>query len=238
MEVLEQVKENYGRFKGASWFKKLYGQQVLVIGCGGIASWLSLLLARTGVNLYIFDEDVIEGHNRSGQLFKNGDIGNMKVKAIEATIREFCDDEIEIELFEEMYTEYSTSNPIVMTGLDNMKARRIAFENWVKFLKDNPNCVDNALFIDGRLNAEAFSIFCIKGNDLKAQENYLKDALFSDEEVGEQDCTFKQTSHMAACIASHMVGFLTNFFGEDFREVPYFFRYDLPINLVTNEYNQ
>lgn len=230
------VKDNYSRFKSASWFNKLKGRDILVVGCGGIASWLSLLLARVGVNMYIFDEDLIEAHNQSGQLFKNNDIGKLKVKAISNIISEFCDNEVSVEIFEEMYTEWSSTNPIVMTGLDNMKARKIVFTNWIKHLEENPKEKDIALLIDGRLNAESFSIFCVKGNDLTAIENYKKEALFDDSEVEEQLCSLKQTSHMAACVASHMVGFLTNAFGEEFREIPYFYRYDLPINFTTNDY--
>lgn len=226
------------RFKGASWFNKIYGRDVLIIGQGGIASWLSILVARTGANLITFDGDRVEQHNMSGQLFKSSQIGMAKVDAVAENIREFCtsDDHIpSIETFTEMYGENSPANPIVLTGLDNMVARRVSFLNWIKFIEENPELENECLFIDGRLNAEKLQIFCIKGTDKHSQKIYLEKYLFSDNEVEEQDCTFKQTSHCAAMIAAHMVGFLTNFFGEEFREVPFIYSYVLPINLTTDE---
>lgn len=231
MEV--QVSENYSRLKGASWFPKMLDRQVLVVGAGGIASWLSLLLSRAGAELIIYDGDVIEEHNLSGQLYSTNDIGSFKVQALNRIIMDFCNKSPEY--FEEMYNEYSPSNEIVVTGLDNMVARKVVFDNWIKFLQENSDKADESILIDGRLNAETLQIFCIKGNDLLSQEKYRKEALFSDSEVEEQDCTFKQTSHCAAMIASHMVGFLTNFLGESFREVPYFYSYKIPINFTSDE---
>lgn len=237
MEQVEvETKANYGRFKGMSWFSKIRGQNILVVGNGGIGSWLSVLLARTGANLYLYDGDIIEAHNQSGQLYRGRDIGSLKVNALNSIVKEFCDQNIDVEVFPEMYNSFSASNPIVMTGLDNMKARRIVFDNWMRYLKDNPKQVGEAILIDGRLNAEQLQIFCIKGIDTDFQKEYEKIHLFEDSEAEEQDCTMKQTSHCGALIASLMTGFLTNFFGEEFREVPRFHQYSIPINLTTNEY--
>jgi hypothetical protein len=50
----------------------------------------------------------------------------------------------------------------------------------------------------------------------------------------------KQTSHSAAMIASHMVGFFTNHMtnnavGEKDRTVPFFWEYFIPINYINEE---
>ncbi len=43
--------------------------------------------------------------------------------------------------------------------------------------------IENCLFIDGRLAAEEFQVFCIKGSDNYSMHRYSHDYLFSDEEL-------------------------------------------------------
>ena len=64
--------------------------------------------------------------------------------------------------------------------------------------------------------------------------------LFDDTEVQDAPCTMKQTSHSAAMIASHMVGFFTNHMTnnaveEKDRTVPFFWEYFIPINYINEE---
>lgn len=60
-----QIKEQYGRVKGAAWFPILLKKDVMLLGQGGIGSWVALLLSRIGVNLFTFDFDHYEAHNMS-----------------------------------------------------------------------------------------------------------------------------------------------------------------------------
>ena len=62
--------------------------------------------------------------------------------------------------------------------------------------------VQQEFFIDGRLTAEQLQIYCVKYQDI---ERYRTEALFSDSDVPDAPCTMKQTSHVAAMIASYMV---------------------------------
>lgn len=226
-----EVSNQYGRVKGAEWFSALYKKDILVLGAGGIGSWLALLLSRVGCNLHIFDMDVYEEHNMTGQAVLQSGVGKLKTEALVELMEQFSPDAT-ISAYGE-YTEESMTNEIVLCGFDNMKARRIAFDNWqehVAYSEEEEK--KNMLFIDGRLNAEHMQIFCIRGDDEKSIKKYDEEFLFSDEEVGEQDCTFKQTSHCAAMIASKMVAFLTNFFVQG-RSVPFFYEYFPPINYTS-----
>ncbi len=183
--------------------------------------------------------DRYEDHNMTGQLVGKSDIGKMKNEVSKKVIEEFAPGS-QIELFGE-YKLTSEANDIMICGFDNMRAREIAFDNWVKLVNSLP--VEKrrfSFFQDGRLNAEQLQIFNIGGDDEKAIAEYKKEYLFSDAVVEEQDCTFKQTSHSAAMIASHMVAFLTNWVSkiqtsQGFRDVPFFFEYAIPLNLTTNE---
>ncbi len=182
----------------------------------------------------IFDDDMYEVHNMSGQLCKQKHIGKYKTESLADTIRDFCNEEIFT--FEEKYTHESLANSYMFSAFDNMQARRDMFINW----KNYAGMLPEAVFIDGRLNPEQLQIFCVKGGDVKAMEEYEKFHLFSDNEVQEAACTFKQTSHAAAMIASHMVGFFTNYYSNvvtqvESRSVPFYWEYYIPIDLLTQE---
>lgn len=206
---LENVEAKYGRFKGAEWFNWLLKRDVILGGAGGIGSWCSLFLSRLGMHIYAYDMDSFETHNMSGQLVKGSDIGKLKTDVAIELAKEFSNHTLIEGMGKyEMDSEYS---PIMISGFDNMKARRDMFNNWKLQLEENPELRKEALFLDGRLLASSYQIFCIQGDNLEHIEKYERDYLFDDSEVEDVDCTLKQTSHCAAGIASHMVGFLTNF---------------------------
>lgn len=90
------------------------------------------------------------------------------------------------------------------------------------------------LFIDGRLTGEQLQIFCVTPDDIEEYEKHL----FDDKLVADAPCTTKQTSHSAAMIAAHMVGFFTNHLtneisGDKERVLPFFWEYYIPLNYVS-----
>lgn len=242
MFEIEEVEPQFGRVKGASWFPLLYKKDVMVLGQGGIGSWTALLLSRIGCTLHLFDMDRYEVHNMTGQIVKHTDIGKNKVHAIADVIEEFSPNCL-VYPFHQRYDEDSFTNEIMICGFDNMAARKVAFQNWKSHVFTFPEGHrKNCFFQDGRLLAEQLQIFSISGNDSEGMTKYEKDWLFDDKEVEEAECTFKQTSHCAAMIASHMVGFLTNWAANvemiskgfpAIREVPFMYEYLIPANLVT-----
>lgn len=222
------------RFKDAIWFPK--EQEFTVVGgSGGIGSWLSVLLARVGITPIVYDFDTIEEHNMGGQLFGKTSIGKKKVDAIKHIIKDLCD--TDIHAIDEKFTENSMSHIFMFSGFDNMKARTDMFNVWSNYVDTlSEEDKNKAIFIDGRLSAEQMQIFCVTPD---RREQY-KEHLFDDSEVADAPCTLKQTSHAAAMIASHMVGFFTNHYanivtGEKDRSVPFYWEYFIPINYITEE---
>jgi hypothetical protein len=223
-----------GRFKDAPWFNKPTAmKRVLVGGAGGIGSWLSLLLARAGFEPYIHDFDIIESHNIGGQLYPTKAINSYKVVALGRMIEQYAG--IAVGHTTEKITKDSPTNLITISAFDNMRARKDMFNKWVTIYGNNPN----AIFIDGRLLAEQLQIFCVKGNSQEDIERYRAN-LFEDSEIEDAPCTFKQTSHIAAMIASFMTGFLTNHItniveGEQLRPVPFSFEYLIGVHYFNTE---
>mgnify|MGYP005816858871 CR=1 FL=1 len=223
------------RFEGAEWFKLLQKKPVFIVGQGGISSWLTLLLARVGCELYTFDKDVIDETNSAGQLFKLSDIGEYKTVALAKIVKEFTGDTVIPTA--DWYDKDTLTNDIVICGLDNMKARRVAFENWYAAVQPVENKGDY-FFIDGRLNAELMQIFCIQGDNQEQIDAYLEHGLFDDSEVEPLECSYKQTSHCAAMIAGYMTSYLCNWAankvnGDSIRSVPFFYELIVPLNLAT-----
>jgi len=230
----------YSRFKGADWFTIAREQEVILAGLGGIGSWTNIFLSRLGLKeLILFDSDVFESHNMSGQAVTRDDVG--KNKAAAAADKALAYSNYETAVFNRFYRK--EDNPIttkvMICGFDNMKARKEYYEMWKQDI--NADCPQDYLFIDGRLTAELFQVFVIKGNDKYAQEEYEINWLFGDDIADETDCTFKQTTHLAAMIASfivnHFVNWCSSFSETNFpRRIPWFTEYNSILNVHNYEY--
>lgn len=223
--------DKYTRFKDAEWFPKTK-TEVLIGGQGGIGSWLALFMTRAGFRCITYDMDIVESHNLGGQLFSQDSIGKSKVTAVNNVIKSLTGDNVIG--FNKIYDKESVVNQYTFSAFDNMAARKIMFNRWVEIYANNLN----AIFIDGRLGMEHMEIFCVKANNESSIERYKK-YLFEDSQIEDAACTLKQTSHSAAMIASHMMAFFTNQMsniatGMPIREVPFFWQYLIPLNMVSD----
>ena len=225
------LEETTSRFSSAVWYEAIRSKAVTLIGCGGINSWLALLLSRLKINkLTIYDNDKVDLSNMSGQLFKVSDVGNYKVDSIVNTMREYSNFYNVLGL-RQLYNETSSFSKIMMCGVDNMEARKTAFYTWYDaILNCDESYKKECLFIDGRLSATDLQVFAIQGNDDRAIEVYKDKWLFSDYEAEETICSFKQTTYMANMIASIMTNIFVNFVANEVdkvvpREVPFFTTY-------------
>lgn len=221
------------RFKDATWHRpdKFQDLSVVVGGSGGIGSWLMFMLARLGqMDFNIYDNDQIESHNLGGQLFNVHHIRQNKAQVISQLCSSFSD--CDVQNYNIKIDENTPAFPVSFSAFDNMLARKTLFEKWASVdFPDDPE----AIYIDGRLQAEQFQIFCVKHTpeDIERYRKYL----FDDSKIEDAPCTLKQTSHVAAMIASHMTAFFTNhlanvYEGNTARAVPFFYEYYTPINMT------
>jgi len=221
------------RFRGLEWYKNINPEIVVIGGAGGIGSWLSLFLARANFEVILVDFDIFEEHNLSGQFAKKSNIGTEKSVAVAANIAEYTSNEITA-LVERITPEFSTHD-FMFSAFDNMTARKDMFSVW----KRSWNSINRPLFIDGRLAAEYFQILCVTP---ETADEYERRFLFEDNEAADAPCSMQQTSHTAAMIAAHMVGFFTNHITnicmkKEVRDVPFYFEYVIPINTTINSIN-
>lgn len=222
------------RFTAAEWYEKAKEQNVILAGCGGIGSYTGFLLARLGINqIVLYDNDIVGEENMSGQLFGRNEIGRNKAISLATFMREYADmTNTTITSISNNYTaDIGRTSDIMICGFDNMAARKIFFTKWMEHLKYFTQDKSKCLYIDGRLAAEEFQIFCIKGDDVLAQKTYEKEWLFDDAEAEETVCSYKQTTFCANMIASYMINCFVNFLSNQNeriidRSVPFMIYFD------------
>lgn len=235
------IDEASSRFSSAIWFDEIGKQRVILAGLGGIGSYIAYLLGRLKVNkLILYDDDKVDNTNLSGQLYEVNHIGKYKVTSIASILKRFSEYYSVIGNVDK-YSPCSNTTNIMICGFDNMNARRIFYNNWkAHVMRILPPNRDDCLFIDGRLAAEEFQVFCIKGTDSYLMKKYEEEWLFDDSEAEETICSYKQTSFCANMIASVIVNLFVNFVANKCdplikRELPFYTSYDAERMLFKTE---
>lgn len=226
------VDETTSRFSSAIWYDAIKNKKIILAGVGGIGSYVGFLLARMKVSqLFIFDPDIVEVANMSGQLYSSEDVGMHKVDALSRMVGSYAG-YYGVYAIPEKFTECYSASDIMICGFDNMGARKLFFNVWCTHVASMPKEErKNCLFIDGRLAAEEFQVLCIKGDDTYNIERYNREFLFSDREADETICSYKQTTFMANMIASVMVNLFVNFVANQCeplidRDLPFYTTYN------------
>lgn len=226
------VEETTARFSSAEWFEKMQQQSIILAGLGGIGSWTTLLLGRCHPrDILLFDDDIIETVNMAGQLYGLNNIGRRKSVMSVELLNNYCNYNTVQQYGRYDENNHPTTN-VMICGFDNMQARKYFYGKWKAHVMRSFT-PENCLFIDGRLNAEEWQVFAIRGTDKYRMEEYERDWLFDDEDVEEALCSYKQTSFCASMIASYMVNIFVNFVANLCdpvieRDVPFLTEYSAP----------
>lgn len=225
------ISEETSRFNSAIWFDKTRKQDVTIAGLGGIGSYVVFMLSRLDVNtMTLYDPDIVERVNLSGQLYNSNQIGDYKVDAAANMIANYSNYYSFVAKHEKL-DENSMISKVTICGFDNMKAREDAFRNWTNFVARLPEEErGECLFIDGRLAAEELQVFCIKGDDTDGERRY-EPYLFSDSQAAPTVCSYKQTTFMANMIGSIIVNLFINFVANQCnplidRDLPFYTEYN------------
>lgn len=225
------ISEETSRFNSAIWFDKTRKQDVTIAGLGGIGSYVVFMLSRLDVNtMTLYDPDIVERVNLSGQLYNSNQIGDYKVDAAANMIANYSNYYSFVAKHEKL-DENSMISKVTICGFDNMKARKDAFRNWTNFVARLPEEErGECLFIDGRLAAEELQVFCIKGDDTDGERRY-EPYLFSDSQAAPTVCSYKQTTFMANMIGSIIVNLFINFVANQCnplidRDLPFYTEYN------------
>lgn len=146
------VDNTTSRFSSAIWYEKIQEKTVILAGIGGIGSYVVFLLARMKpASMFIYDDDMVEAVNMSGQLYSQRDIGTYKVSAIANMVNKYANYN-SVFAINEKFTYECEPSDIMICGFDNMGARQIFFAKWIEHVNSKPEEErKNCLFIDGRI---------------------------------------------------------------------------------------
>lgn len=225
-----EIDESTSRFSGAAWYEEIQESTVLLAGLGGIGSYIFFCLSRMKPKqIIIYDDDVVELVNLSGQLYSLDMVGRTKVDAMALLARNFSD-YYGVVTIPQKYTQDIKGIDIMICGFDNMEARKAFFTSWLNHVHET-NTPENCLFIDGRLALEEFQVYCLQGNDSYNIKRYADECLFDDYEAEKIMCSVKQTTYCSNMIGSIIVNLFTNFIANKLnpiipRDLPFKTYYD------------
>lgn len=226
------VNDATSRFSGTEWYNEIQKQRIILAGCGGIGSWTVLQLARMSpAALCMYDDDVVEQANMSGQLYCRDDIGKAKVDAMVDMATSYTTMR-SIYGIKEKFTTTSEAGDIMICGFDSMEARRTFFNAWHDHVLKKPKEErSKCLYLDGRLSIDTLQVFCITGDDAYSAAKYRDEYLFSDSEADATVCSMKQTTYLACMIGSVIVNLFTNWVANLINpiipyDLPFFTEYD------------
>lgn len=236
------ARDETARFSSAEWFRKAQSFEITLAGLGGIGSWVSLLLARLKpASLSLFDADRVEMVNLAGQLYGVSDCGKPKVTAVCDYLKNNANYYGFIER-NQNYTSNCTTNKIMICGFDSMSSRRTFYQSWKgRLSRSNAEELKETLFIDGRLTATEFQVFCMTGEDTALMVRYQEEFLFDDSQASQEVCSFKQTAYLANMIAGVIVNLYVNFCanlgGSPFKKaLPFLTKYNTDMMSFSIEY--
>ena len=160
-----------------------------ILGLGGIGSQLVPLLSIMGFKKITgWDHDTLEEHNLSTTMYPQGALGKPKADVAQNIPQMYAVNPGGMKFFNEYYDECSPTMPKMITCLDNMEGRLIAYNKWLE--QSN-----RQFFIDLRMGAMAMEIIVAT----KKHDDYL-DTWIPTDSVSEEPCTMKHTIFTASIV--------------------------------------
>jgi len=157
-----------------------------IVGCGSVGSTVAENLARCGLtNFTLWDFDKVEKHNIVNQMFRQQDVGRLKVEALRDILIEInpeCEESVQIK---PRGWQGKMLSGYIFLCVDNIELRRKIVEQHM----DNFNV--KAVY-DFRTGLESAQHYAADWTDLTMKQNLLNSMQFSHEEAAE-------TAPVSAC---------------------------------------
>lgn len=151
--------------------------RIHIVGCGSVGSTIAENLARCGITkMTLWDFDTVEAHNIVNQMFRQQDVGKLKVEALKDILTEINPDVADhIELKPEGWKGKLMSGYIFLC-VDNIELRKEIVEKHM----DSPFV--KAMF-DFRTLLESAQHYAADWSDIKMKKDFLNSMQFSHEEA-------------------------------------------------------
>lgn len=154
--------------------------RIHIVGCGSVGSTLAENLARCGVTkMTLWDFDKVEAHNIVNQMFRQQDIGKLKVEALKDILMDInpeIKDDVELK---PKGWEGKLMSGYIFLCVDNIELRRAIVEKHM----NSPYV--KAVF-DFRTLLESAQHYAADWSDYDMKQDLLKSMQFSHEEASEE----------------------------------------------------
>lgn len=197
-------------------------------------SFTTFLLTRAGIKCLLYDFDNYEEFNLAGQLCTVDSIGKNKAVALQELVRNLTGDIPMVNT--NWYKEDSEVHYIMFACFDSFSARKLMFNKWKDYLETldkESEEYKKAIFIDLRCSPDIIQVVTIIPDRIEKYSEYI----WNDSEASPTLCSYKQTSHCTAMVASIATSIFTNHMSnyalkEVFYSVPLFYEHNLLNNGV------
>ena len=151
--------------------------RIHIIGCGSVGSTIAENLARCGVTkMTLYDFDKVEKHNIVNQMFRQQDIGKLKVEALRDIILEINPEASDyLEIKPDGWKGKMLSGYIILCP-DNIDIRR-------KFVEQHMDSTFVKAVFDIRTLLTGGQMYAADWNDYKMKQNLLNSMQFTHEEA-------------------------------------------------------
>lgn len=173
-------------------------KQIVVIGAGGIGSFLVFELAKMGFqNITVFDGDEVEAHNVPNQLFGMQHVGKKKTEALAGIVKALTGVDINQRgEFLETISDLPMGDIIYVFALDSLEVRQKLYEQ----MKGLPNKL-----VDGRMGGEGYQSYVIDLGNESDQKRYEKELYV---EAGEEPCGQRAIIYTLISLTSEMTNII------------------------------
>jgi len=199
--MTEENNEYFARFKDTEWC--IQDLPVLVVGLGGVGSWLSLFLVKQGYKVQGWDFDNVDVYNVSTQFYSSSDVDNTKSDSLKTNIETVSGSWSEnqfIPYYDKFESNIEKVYPITVSCVDSFKGRKSIFDCWLKYynmmkedsfeFESRKNIydykIDDFLFIDTRMSAEKLWIYAVDPRKPEQIKKYLETIPTDEDAFGEK----------------------------------------------------
>ncbi len=154
--------------------------RIHIIGCGSVGSTLAENLVRCGVTkITLWDFDRVEPHNICNQMFRQCDIGKLKVEALRDILQDINPEIVDNIKLEPKGWQGKLLSGYIFLAVDNIELRREIVE------KHMDSTFIKAIF-DFRTLLESAQHYAADWSSLEMKKNLLNSMQFSHEEAAEE----------------------------------------------------
>lgn len=185
-----------------------------IIGVGATGSWAGLIAAKMGWHKFrVWDLDIVESHNCPNQIYNLSQVGEKKVDAFEATLKNF-NPNITVEKHDYFFESDKHKDLLegaVFIAVDTLSARK----DIISCLKGNIN-VD--IVYETRMGFSHATLTSFTPFDYSIIDNILS-TMRSDDSVPESACNARIITTLTNIVASALVHDLCTFYSASRRDV-------------------